>query len=351
MKKGHTISEIARLSGTSKATVSRVLNNPKIVSEGVRKRILAIMEEIGYTPNPFAQRLSGVSTWGIALFVFDIINPFFALMVRQIGRLTMERRLALTVCDTENDEEKEKLYLDYLLENRIGGIIFTEGISLSIVDEAKKRVPIVLVDQHYNPDSVPEVTSDNFTGARQATEYLIQLNHRRIAFVAGPSGWPSAKERLRGYRAALETNGIEYDPGLVFEGDFRLEAGLRAFEYFLGLPQWPTAVFCANDQMALGALYKAQAMNLAVPNDVSIVGFDAIPHLGFGNVRLTTVCQDIPRLCSSAVGLLMRQLRGEETQERIVVPTRLVVGETCKKLTLVPPDGGTAQTQQNGGLR
>jgi DNA-binding LacI/PurR family transcriptional regulator len=333
MKQEYTIAKIAELCNTSKATVSRVLNNPEVVSEKLRNKVLEIMKQVGYTPNPFAKQLGIRGSWGIALFVFDIINPFFALMTRQIGHLTMEKGIPLTVCDTENDENKEAVYLDFLLRNKIGGIIFTEGFSISLVERAHRRVPVVLVDQHYVPESVPEVTSDNFNGSLQATEYLIQLNHDRIGYVAGPPDFPSARERLLGYRQALKNNGITYDSQLIFQGDFRYESGLQALEYFLSLRKWPTAIFCANDQMALGAFNRAQQMNISIPNDLSLVGFDAIPLFGLSPIKLTSVKQDIPMLCRNAVELLLKQIGGQPAKERIIVPTQLVVGDTCKKTT------------------
>jgi DNA-binding LacI/PurR family transcriptional regulator len=332
MKEKQTISEIAAICGTSKATVSRVLNNPEIVSKPLRTRILKKMQEVGYIPNPFAKNLGHNGTWGIALFVFDILNPFFAFMVRQIGHLTMQERIPLTVCDTENDKEKEKLYLDYILRNKIGGIIFTEGISHSLVERAEKRVPIVLIDQHHTLGCVPEVASDNFNGALQATEYLIQLNHRRIAYVTGPENWSTARERLHGFREGLARHHIDSDPQLVFVGDFLYESGILALEYFLSLQEWPTAIFCANDQMAVGVLNKAQALNISIPNDISLVGFDGLPLFGLRGAGLTTVRQDIPALCRHAVDLLMKQFSGQRLSEKIVVPTQLIVGDTCKKI-------------------
>lgn len=334
MKQEYTITKIAKLCNTSKATVSRVLNNPEVVSEKLRIKVLETMKRVGYTPNPFAKQLGIRGSWGIALFVFDIINPFFALMTRKIGHLTMEKGIPLTVCDTENDDEKEEVYLEYLLRNKIGGIIFTEGFSVSLVERAHKRVPVVLVDQHYVPEVVPEVTSDNFHGSLKATEYLIQLNHNRIGYVAGPQDFPSARERLNGYKQGLKNNRIDYNPELVYQGDFMYESGLQALEYFLSLPEWPTAMFCANDQMALGVFNKAQQMNISIPNDLSLVGFDAIPLFGLSPIKLTSVKQDIPMLCRNAVDLLLKQIRGETSRERIIVPTQLVVGDTCKKITV-----------------
>lgn len=332
----YTITEIAQLCGTSPATVSRVLNNPELVADPLRERIAQKVKELGYKPNPFASRLSSKSRWGLALFVFDILNPFFALIVRRISHLAMEQGIPLTICDTENNPEKEKIYLDYLLDNKIGGIIFAEGISIPIIERAKKHTKTVLIDRYIEDDSISEVSSDNYNGGKQAAEYLIQLNHRRIGFIGGPKNWNSSDDRLAGYRDALEAHGIPFSPELVFQGDLRFESGIAAIEYFLALPDWPTAIFSANDQMAFGALTKARSLNISIPEDISIIGFDNIPFYSLFNTKLTTVQQNIPELCENAFYLLMDNIqRGaekEEQQKKIVIPTQLKIGDTCRKL-------------------
>jgi len=312
-----------------------VLNNPTLVAEPLRKRIEQKMKEVGYKPNPFASRLSSKSRWGLALFVFDILNPFFALIVRKISHLAMEQGIPLTVCDTENNPEKEKIYLDYLLDNKIGGVIFAEGISIPTIERAQKFTHTVLIDRHSQEGLISEVSSDNYSGGKQATEYLLQLNHRNIGFIGGPKNWPSADDRLYGYRDALKKNHIPFRPEMVFQGDLQFEAGVAAIEYFLTLPQWPSAIFSANDQMAFGALSKANSLNISIPEDISLVGFDDIPFYSLYNTKLTTMQQDIPALCDTAFDILMKKINNEsadEKEKRIVIPTKLKIGETCRKL-------------------
>jgi DNA-binding LacI/PurR family transcriptional regulator len=337
----YTITEIAKLCGTSPATVSRVLNNPDLVAKPLRDRIRRKMEEVGYKPNPFASRLSSQSRWGLALFVFDILNPFFALIVRRISHLTMQQRIPLTVCDTENNEEKEKIFLDYLLDNQIAGIIFSEGISMPTIERAREATETVLIDRHYQEGVVSEVTSDNYMGGCQATEYLLQLNHRNIAFVGGPDGWTSADDRFRGYRDTLERYNIPFRAELVYQGDLQFESGINALEYFLTLPEWPSAIFSANDQMAFGVLTKANSLNISIPKDISLIGFDDIPMYSLYSTRLTTVRQNIDELCESAFRIMMSKLArnhqnhgqgaAQSTQQRVVIPTKLTIGETCGK--------------------
>jgi len=343
----YTITEIAKLCGTSPATVSRVLNNPDLVAKPLRDRIRRTMEEVGYKPNPFASRLSSQSRWGLALFVFDILNPFFALIVRKISHLAMEQRIPLTVCDTENNEEKERIFLDYLLDNQIAGIIFGEGISMPTIEQATQATETVLIDRHYREGLVSEVSSDNYRGGCQATEYLLQLNHRNIAFIGGPDGWASAEYRFRGYRDTLERHNLPFRSELVYQGDLRFESGISALEYFLTLPEWPSAIFSANDQMAFGVLAKANSLNISIPKDMSLIGFDDIPMYGLYTTRLTTVRQDIDELCRCAFEIMMSKLDQkpqQREQQRVVIPTKLTIGETCGKY------GGALRTgPQSGG--
>jgi DNA-binding LacI/PurR family transcriptional regulator len=331
-----TITDLAKTCGVSKATVSRVLNHPEMVSEPLRNRIRETMAKLGYTPNPFARTLGTGGSHGIGLFVLDILNPFFGLVAREINKLAFERGIPLTVCDSDYNAEMEMVYLDHVIQNHIGGIIFTEGISERAVDMAEGKVPMVLIDLHYEDRLLPEVTSDNFGGAFAATEYLIQLNHKRIGFVTGPLEWSTALHRFRGYQAALEKHGIPFDPGLVYHGDFRPESGMEAIDYFFSRAEWPTAVFCSNDQMVFGALNKAQVLNLSIPQDFSLVGFDDIPLVSLVRPKITTVRQDVPVLCRKAMDLLDGQIRGESRQDRVVVPTQFMARETCKKTSMHP---------------
>lgn len=327
----HTITDIARLCGTSPATVSRVFNRPELVAAPLRERILRVVDEVGYKPHPFASRLSSTARWGLALFVFDILNPFFAMIVRRIGHMAMEQGVPLTVCDTENNQQKEEIYLDFLLDHKIGGIIFAEGISHETIERARESTATVLIDRRYADGSAPEVSSDNFLGGCQATRHILDLGHRRIAFVGGPEGWVSAEERYRGFRETLRLAGVPFDEQLFFRGDLRFEAGSDALDYFANVPDRPSAIFCANDQMAFGALTRAHMVGVAVPEEMSIVGFDAIPRSAMHTLKLTTVKQDIDALCTHAFSIMQERYGngGVGEKRHVIVPTRLEEGETC----------------------
>ncbi|MBI9093495.1 MAG: LacI family DNA-binding transcriptional regulator [Sphaerochaeta sp.] len=331
----YTINELAKLCKTSPATISRITNNPELVSQPLRERIENTMKEVGYKPNPFASRLSSNSTWGLGLFVFDILNPFFALIVRNISHLAMEEQIPLTVCDTENNEEKENLYLEYLLDTKVEGIIFAEGISLKTIEKAKKYTRVVLIDSHYHHGSISEVHSDNYGGACLAVEHLIALNHTKIGFVGGPEDWPTAHDRFLGYEGTLRKHNIPIRSDFFFPGDLRFESGGDAIDTYISLQDKPTAIFCANDQMAYGALARAKNCGIAIPGDLSIVGFDDIPLYNVFDTKLTTVHQDIQALSEHSFNLLFPKDKKSDfsnNPKEVTVPTTLVPGQTCRAL-------------------
>ena len=327
------IDDIARLCNVSKATISRVLNHPELVNQAQRDRILKVMNETGYSPNQFAQKLGrSEEHYGLALFVYDIVNPFFSLMTRALSTLSLQQNIPMFVFETINNIERERLYLDMLIKNRVGGVIFTAGVSEETIKRARNHFPVVVIDQHLEDMDIPEVGSDNFNGAKDAVEYLIKLNHKKIAFIAGPEGWVSSKLRYEGYRYALEAASIPFDPDLVFKGDLQMYSGIEACKYFTSLREWPTAIFSANDQMALGVMNHATLLNLSIPNDLSLIGFDGTSMISQVRPQLTTVRQDIGQISKVAMTLLTSLMEGKTHTNKHLVETTLVIGDTCRRL-------------------
>lgn len=327
------IDDIARICKVSKATISRVLNHPELVAAAQRDHILQVMNETGYTPNQFAQKLGrSEEHWGTALFVYDIVNPFFSLITRGLTTLSLQKNIPMFVFETLNNIERERLYLDMLIKNRVSGVVFTAGVSEEIIQKAYEYFPVVVIDQHLEHLDIPEVGSDNYKGAKQAVEYLIKLNHRKIAFIAGPTGWISSKKRFDGYLAALQEADIPYDPKFVFKGDLQMYSGIEACKYFTSLNEWPTAVFSANDQMAMGVMNHAQLMNLNIPGDLSLIGFDGTSWVAQVRPQLTTVKQDIGQICNVTMNLLNDLILGKDVKSKHLIDTRLEIGDTCRRL-------------------
>ena len=325
-----TIADIAKMANVSKATVSRVLNTPKIVNKAQRENILRIIDETGYIPNQFARKLGKSETaWGTALFVYDIINPYFAMIIRGLTGLAMKKGMPMFVFETLNNTEREVFYLKTLAHNKVSGVILTAGISEEIVAKAKENFPVVIIDQHCPNLSIPEVASDNFNGARKAVEYLIRLNHRKIGFIAGPSSWITAKNRMDGYSAAMKKAGLEIREEFIFQGDFQIQPGREALRHFTSLNEWPTAIFASNDQMAIGFMNQAQIMNIRIPEDFSLIGFDGTPSSMQMRPKLTTIQQDVGSICNKSIELLVKTIAGEDVADRYLIDTKMIIGDTC----------------------
>lgn len=329
-----TIKEIARMSGVSTATVSRVLNQPERVSPKVRERVQKIIEAYDFVPNQLAKNFSSNVSNCIALFIYDITNPFFTRLTEELNSVAFDNNYSLIICDTRNSEERELQYLRFLQSIKVSGLIVTEGASEETVARiSDSMLPMVLVDRSPGQKTrFPLITSDNRGGARKATEHLIQLGHTKIAFVSGPEKVRTSLERKLGYLDALKEHDLPLVDEYVFFGDFKVTGGIRALEYFLALQDPPTAIFCANDLMAQGVLLRAYSLNLSVPSDFSLIGFDGVLSETL-YPRLTTVRQEIPALAGAAMRAMLQLINGDTpSEDTIVIPTRLLVGQTCRKI-------------------
>lgn len=326
-----TINDIARMCNTSKATVSRVMNNPAIVAKPLRDKVLEVIRENNYTSHPFASNLGSRKKWGFALFVQDILNQFYAILVREVSQIAMQENIPLTICDTAKSVEKEEMYLESVLKNHISGIIFTEGASKHVVDKALHEIPVVLIDQHYDID-IPhyEITSNNIRGGFEAVNYLIKLGHRKIGIITGIKDWSSSEKRYQGYREALQSSGVEYKEEYCFEGRFDVESGTSALKYFINKTD-VTAIFSTNDRMAFGVLQQATIMGIDIPNNMSLIGFDNLPLCNIIKPSLSTVEQDYSGLSSRSIECLIKQCQGDfdNWEERIVLPVKLIKRESC----------------------
>ena len=325
------INDIARMCNTSKATVSRVMNNPGIVAMPLREKVLKVIRETNYSSHPFASNLGSRKKWGFALFVQDILNQFYAVLVREVSQIAMQENIPLTICDTAKSVDKEEMYLENVLRNHISGIIFTEGASKHVIDKALSEVPVVLIDQH-DDINIPhyEITSNNLRGGFIAVEYLIELGHRKIGIITGIGDWSSSGKRFQGYRQALKENDLEYKSEYCFEGSFDVNSGIEALKYFVNKTD-VTAIFSANDRMAFGVLQQATVMGINIPNDISLIGFDNLPLCKIIRPSLSTVEQDYSGLSSKSIECLIKQCQGDfdNWEERIILPVKLIKRKSC----------------------
>lgn len=329
---GVSIKDIAKAAGVSHSTVSRALRHSPLISEETGDRIRRLAAEMGYVPSAIARGLVTQSTRTIGLVVTTIADPFVAEIVRGVEEVALDHGYSVFLCNSNAQPQREIAAVRILRENRVDGVIVTSSrvgnLYLPMLEEMK--VPIVLINNQRAGQYVWSVATDNVHGGCLATEYLIELGHRRIGYLGGSPEVSSNRDRLRGYRQALKAHGIRYDPQLVTKGNGRMEGGQRGVEQLLSLSEPPTAVFCYNDMTAIGALRALREAKLQVPQDMSVIGFDDIALAAYVEPPLTTIAQAKHEMGQLAMRMLL-QLLSEEKQDvhNIVLQGKLIVRASC----------------------
>lgn len=332
-----TILDVARESGVSYSTVSRVLNDFDFVKGSTRQKVLEAAERLGYVANIQARSLAGGKTQIIGLLVPGLDNGYITEIVSGIDQELAHSDYDMMLYTTHRFQGKESLYVKTIANGLADGLIlivpynsrsYLEGLPV-------QDFPYVLVDQIDNTFNSTTVDATNWQGAYDATKYLIELGHRRIGFITGVPQLNSARERLDGYRAALRHYSIAFDEALVVEGDYMTRGGYTGTQQLLGLRQRPTAIFASNDLSAFGVLDAIHAAGLRIPEDISVVGFDDIPLASLAFPKLTTVRQPLVQIGRVAVRLLLERLDNPDIEaRRVTLATELVVRDSC-----APPHG------------
>lgn len=335
-----TLEAIARLAGVSRSTVSRVMNDQVSVRPEVRERVWQVVRDTGYQPHAAARSLVTRRTQIIGIIIPETVvtlfaDPFFSSFLSGVTTACNAHRYHLMLSLFDDPAGEENMYRRVLGSRYLDGAIvasnhLNDPLIPALLDD---EVTFVVVGRH--PDSrVNCVDADNVGGAQMAVEHLIRLGHRRIATITGPLDMPAGQDRLAGYRQALEAHRLPIDPALIAHGDYTQPGGTTAMQRLL--PTAPTAVFAANDSMAIGALRALRRAGKQVPRDVAIVGFDDLPRAADVEPPLTTVRQPIARMGAMAVEVLVGLLgngEGVTSQPvRVILPTELVVRDSCGAL-------------------
>jgi len=317
MVRGLTMKDIAERAGVSVATVSRVLNNSKPVSDQLKAKVLKVVKETGYKPNALARSLIKQRTGTIGVIIPDLDNETFADLIKGIELILDENDYVLVVTNTMGQVEKELEMFHLFEEKRVDGIIFS-GVSLT--EEHKDffsnfEIPTVVVGQEFKELNFPSVTIDNFQAAFDMTQYLIDLGHKKIAMIRGPMyDQQAGKERVLGYKTALRENDLEIVDEYIRQGDFTIESGYQAMKEILKKEKMPTAVFCASDKMAIGALNCCLDNGLKVPDDISIAGFDDMELATAIRPELTTIHQDQVQKGIKTAEILMKVMKRKKKE-------------------------------------
>lgn len=331
MKKTVGIRDIARMAGVSVATVSRVINAPEKTSETVRKRVLAVIQENNYVPNINATHLFAGTSNAFALFIYDMENPYFTLLIKEMGQIALRNKCSLLICNTENDPVLEAEYLHYCERINTNGIILTEGFSNNVKTFEKTAQRLIGLDRRID-GSHPCISSDNKKGMHLLMDYLYNLNHRIFGFAGYIPQFQSSQSRFDGFVEAIEERGQEFSREYLFEGSLEVKTGIKAMDYFCSLRNKPTAIVCANDLTALGVCMRATQLGFHIPRDFSVVGFDGcMPEYAYP--KLTTIRQNISLLSQMLFDSLFHS-DGIEIDSQLAKQSdvSLVIGDTCRKI-------------------
>jgi LacI family transcriptional regulator, galactose operon repressor len=327
-----TIREIAELAGVSIATVSRVVNGRGDVSPETRELVQRIVRERGYMANRSARALSRGKTGLIGGTVPMVHYPYFSHLVAGVAEALYEQDMRLVLCPTLHEHAREVSLLERLMHGTTDGavIILPEESSEELEQLVNHGYRFVVIDPTVPVNErVPAVSAAHTAGANQAMKHLLSLGHRRIGAITGPRGVKATDDRRRGYFAALAEAGIARDPELEIESNFELRGGVDAAQRLLDLADPPTAIFCFNDNMAIGAMRVARERGIRVPEDLSIIGFDDLDEAGIVNPALTTIRQPLAEMGRMAISLLMRLLEDQPIETlHIELATRLVIRES-----------------------
>lgn len=319
-----TMKEIARLAGTSTATVSRALSDPHLVSPQTLDRVMDAVRRAGYTPNLLARNLRRMESRAVVVIVPDIANPFFPEIVRGIEEVAHRSGYCVLLGDTQGQPHRERAYASMVLERRADGLVILSGRVPEPLPEylalRPDSVPIVMACEYVDDSDLPTVIIDNRRAAQTATEHLLALGHREIGFIAGPAGNVLTRDRLEGYRQALGAAGLAAAEQ-VAAGDFSIISGIRAAQDLLARSPRPTALVCSNDEMALGAIQLAKRSGLRVPHHLSVVGFDDIRFAAVSDPPLTTISQPREDIGRHAMDMLLGLLEKRPPEPRHLVLT------------------------------
>jgi LacI family repressor for deo operon, udp, cdd, tsx, nupC, and nupG len=320
------IEDVARLAGVSTATVSRALSDPERVSPAARERVLEAVAQVGYRPNHAARSLRSAKSRMVLVVLPDVANPFFPRILQGIEDALFEAGYGMIIGNLDGAPEKEAHFAAFLATGHVDGAILLNGHLIGGPDGERlaSAVPLVALCEAIPDAGIPQVDVDNRGAARAATLHLARAGHGRIAYLTGPADNVLERERFAGYRDGLAEAGLPFRPDLVIAGDYTLASGAAAGAAIAAWPQPPDAVFCSSDEMAIGLMGALEAVGIAVPGAVSVMGFDDIDYAAMARPALTTIHQPRRELGRTGARILLDLLAGRPAPAHVQLPTRLV---------------------------
>ncbi|MBW7881095.1 MAG: LacI family DNA-binding transcriptional regulator [Caldilineaceae bacterium] len=325
------IEDVARYAGVSTATVSRVLSGKQHVSQELRERVLAAIQDLNYRPSRVARSLRIQRSSIIGLIISDIQNPFFTSIVRAVEDVAQRSGYSVLLCNSDEDTAKEMMYIELMLAEHVAGIIVspTDSESDMYLRLLEAGVPVVAIDRRVESVEIDTVINDNVAAARRIVEHLIDNGHRRIGAVIGVMQASTGYERYRGYRAALEAHGLPVDENLVRVGMPRSHIGYTLTKELLALENPPTAIFTGNNLLTVGALRAIDELGLCIPDNVALAAFDEMEWMFLIKPAITVVAQPTYEMGRSAAELLMRRIaEPDRSPQQIVLSAEIKFHES-----------------------
>lgn len=325
-----TIKDVAKKAGVSIATVSRYINKSLQLREANRKKIEKAVEELGYKPLVYARRLAGgkLNTFGLIIPGYEgIFYSYYALsIIREIAAALDEKTIDLHLNIYRNRDTFNSSLVDGVI---VADIISNKSQLLRLVGE---EMPLVVINREVSHPGVNYVAVDNYKGAFEATEFLINHGHKKIAHLAGDLGLQCARQRLEGFKAALKKNKIKESQAYVCETNFsRVQAREKLNQLFASKTP-PSAVFCCSDEVAIEVMNFADENSIKIPNELSVVGFDDNPNCLYGDFMLTTVRQPLAQMARESVAMLQKKIEGNTNLPNLVLKPKLVIRDTVSFL-------------------
>jgi len=313
-----TIYEVSKLAGVSLATVSRVMNKNTRVSDKTRDKVLEAMDQLGYRPNTIAQSLASNRSNSIGILVSELHGPFFGQMMAGIESEIRAAGKHVIITTGHSEIDKEKDGIEFLISRNCDAIIVhVEAVSDEYLTElSKKETPIYLMSRHVDAISDNCISLDNELGGYLATKHIIEQGHKNIAYIGGPQFKADASDRLKGHKRALSEYNIHFSDQLFFEGDFKENGGNDGLKHFIKSKKSFSALVCANDEIASGAMKYAREHGYNIPSDLSIIGFDNVNFANYLYPKLTTIENPVGEMGKMAAKLVLKDVY---QQKNIVV--------------------------------
>jgi DNA-binding LacI/PurR family transcriptional regulator len=326
-----TIEDVARMTGLSRATVSRVMNGHPYVTEEKRALVQKAMNELSYVPNSMARRLRTQKTETIAVLVPRIANPFFSQLVASMESVANESDFQLVVCQTNQLKERESKYLELLKTKQVDGIILTSiENEWQDVEPFTEYGPIILCNEYVDDARVPEIRLNQFHGSYIGTRHLIEKGYKKIARCTGFQSTGLSRDRNLGFLKALEEDGLSFRKDWLFTNAFNVNDGKRILRQILSLNERPDAIFTGSDEVAAGIIKEAKTAGLKIPDDLAVLGFDNQPIAELMDPGITTIHQPTEKMGIAAMRTIINCLEENKPLEKLVIecPIELVIRES-----------------------